>query len=204
MGVYYQTRQNFKFEDSILLRTPGGPFLPPQDVSLGLPRNIGFGVANNALMDGNLLLAADVLWKNWEDTDLMGAIYHDQWVVQLGSQYTQGRCKYRAGYVWAENPVKQLGGGSLGGVVPPGGLSAAQFVQAQLAVVSQHRLSAGIGISNVLPNVDLDLNVGGMLHDTERLGTTNVGISSYWVAFGLTWHFGPCGGACGESCSGGF
>ena len=34
-----------------------------RDVALDLPENIGFGVANNSLMGGDLLLAADVLYK---------------------------------------------------------------------------------------------------------------------------------------------
>jgi len=204
LGVYYQTRQNFKFEDAILLSQPGGGFSAALDVSQSLPRNIGFGIANNSLMDGNLLLAADVLWKNWDDTDFFEAVYQDQWVVQLGSQLTQGRYKLRAGYVWAENPVQSPpGNGTAGGVTPPGLLAAVQFMQAQVAVINQHRLSAGIGIENVIPHVDLDFSAGGMLHDSQRLGATNVGVSSYYLAFGLTWRFGGCSNGCGDSCGDG-
>lgn len=35
-----------------------------------LPQNVGVGIANRSLMDGQLLLAADLLYKNWDATDL--------------------------------------------------------------------------------------------------------------------------------------
>ena len=189
VGAYYQTKQNFTFDRAVTLAAGGGF---PVDVKLDLPRTVGFGVANSSLAGGHLLIAMDVLWKNWEDTDLFGAIYEDQWVVQVGAQYTAGGTKFRLGYAWADNPVRNPPAGTAGGVAPPGAVAAIQYLQSQLAVINQHRLSGGVGCENVMPGVDMDLFAGGMFKDSQRLGTTTVELQSYWIGFGLTWHFdGP-------------
>ena len=82
---------------------------------------------------------------------------------------------------------------SLGGVTPPGGIPAVRYTQAMLAITSQHRLSGGVGFSDVLPGVDLDFMAGGMFHDDAQLGaSTATSIESYWVGAGLTWAFDRC------------
>jgi len=126
---------------------------------------------------------------------LYQAIYDNQWVVQLDAQYTQGRYRLRAGYVWAENPIDPTPGQSLGGVVQPGDFAAVRYSQGLLAVTSQHRISFGVGVADVLPGIDMDLMAGGMFRDREQLGnSTTTSIESYWVGVGLTWRFGR--GAC--------
>ncbi|MCA9269790.1 MAG: hypothetical protein KDA41_15020, partial [Planctomycetales bacterium] len=79
LGAYWQTRKEFQFDDAVLF--PGGT---PADVLLDHPENIGLGIANSSLFDGRLLLAADVLYKQYAETDFLGAIYNDQWVYQFG------------------------------------------------------------------------------------------------------------------------
>jgi long-chain fatty acid transport protein len=60
-----------------------------------------------------------------------------------------------------------------------------------LAITSPHRISAGIGVQDVLPGVDFDTFAGGMFHDFEQLGPfTSSSIESYWVGLGLTWRCG--------------
>ena len=54
---------------------------------MDLPPNIAFGVSNNRLANGRLLLAADVIYKFWEDASLFNAVYENQLVIQLGAQY---------------------------------------------------------------------------------------------------------------------
>ena len=168
--MYYQTRQHFTFDNAVLLRFPVAGFSDPFDVEMDLPENIGVGISNNSLMDGCLLLAMDVLYKQWDNADLFRELYRDQWIFQLGSQYTRGKCRYRAGYVYAENPLDQDVGISAGGVTPPGGILAIQYSQALMAITNQHRISAGIGIVDVLPGIDFDTFVGGMLEDSEQIG----------------------------------
>jgi len=56
---------------------------------------------------------------------------------------------------------------------------------------SQHRISAGIGKVDVLLGLNRDLMAGGMFRDREQLGDfTTTSIASYWVSFGLTYHYG--------------
>lgn len=139
----------------------------------------------------------DVQYKLWDEADLFSAVYDNQWVVQVGGQYTLGRLRLRAGYAWAENPIDQTPGSNIGGVVQPGELPAVRYTQGLLAVTCQHRISAGIGVVDVLPGIDIDLMAGGMFRDREQLGDFTVtSIESYWIGFGLTWRFGR--GACKE------
>jgi long-chain fatty acid transport protein len=192
VGAYYQSKQSFQYENAITL--PVGPS-NPLDVNLDLPRNVGLGVANNALCDGRLLVGVDLLYKLWDQADLFNAIYDNQLAVQLGTQWTQNRYRLRAGYVWAENPLDPNPGPNLGGVIQSGGLPSVRYSQALLAITSEHRLSFGLGITDVLPGIDADLMGGGMFKDTEQLGPfTQTSIESYWLGFGLTWRFsrGSC------------
>jgi long-chain fatty acid transport protein len=195
VGIYYQTKQHFTFDNAILLRFPVAGFSDPFDVEMDLPENIGIGIANNSLMGGNLLVAVDILYKQWDDADLFDTLYRNQWVAQFGTQYTRGKCRFRAGYVYAENPLDQDVGISAGGVTPPGGILAIQYAQSLMAITNQHRISAGVGIQDVLPGVDLDTFVGGMFEDSQQIGPLNfTSVESYWVGFGLTWRFSR--GAC--------
>lgn len=195
LGAYYQSKQAYNFDNAVQFDPL---FLPVQasfDVRMDLPQNIGFGIANTSLMDGRLLLGIDVLYKLWGDAALYKAVYNNQWVVQLGSQYSIGRLRLRSGYVWAENPLRDTPNLNVGGVIQPGGLPAVRYTEGLLAISSQHRISAGFGIVDVLPGVDFDVMAGGMFHDSQQLGPfTNTSISSYWVGAGMTWRFsrGSC------------
>lgn len=196
LGVYYQTKQHFTFEDNIRFPIPGPAGDIYLDTNVDLPQNIGLGIANDRLLDGRLLIAVDVLYKQWTDADLFGALYHDQWVVQLGTQYTMGRVRFRLGYAWAENPLRDIPGRSAGGISPPGGRPVIEYVQSTLAVANEHRISGGIGISDVLPGIDFDVFAGGMFDTSQDFagGAVTASLESYWIGAGLTWHFGR--GAC--------
>jgi long-chain fatty acid transport protein len=190
VGVYWQTKKSFTFDNAISI--PDGAF---QDIRLDHPENVGFGIANNALMDGRLLLAADVLFKQYSQADLFRALYDDQWVFQLGAQFSpNSRVRVRLGYAFAENPMRDLPGTAIGGVVAP----SVEYVQAQFAAINEHRLSGGIGVRDALPGVDLDLFAGGMFDASDTFGTTTATVSSYWVGAGLTWRFGR--GSGGDVC----
>jgi long-chain fatty acid transport protein len=188
VGAYYQTGQSFQFNNAFIVNP--GPTQSAFDINMDLPQNVGVGVANHRLMDGRLLLAVDVLYKLWDEADLYSSVYNNQWVVQVGSQYTAGRYRLRAGYVWAEDPIDQTPDIVIGGV-PVGDLPSARYTQSLLAVTGQHRVSGGVGIANVLPGIDADFMAGGMFRDTEQLGPfTQTSVASYWVGLGLTWRFG--------------
>lgn len=109
----------------------------------------------------------------------------------MGAQLTQNRYRFRAGYVWAQNPIDDTPGSNIGGVVQPGDLAAVRYTQGLLAITSQHRISFGVGVVDVLPGIDMDLMAGGMFRDNEQLGDfTSTSIESYWIGVGLTWGFG--------------
>ena len=108
-------------------------------------------------MNGRLLVAVDVLYKNWDDTAFFGTLYHHHWAFQFGTQYSPNRrLRLRAGYVYAENITEPNPGPSLGGVTPPGVQNAIQYVQAQIPAINQHRITGGVGIKDVLPGVDFE------------------------------------------------
>jgi long-chain fatty acid transport protein len=197
IGGFYQTKQQFTFDNAISLNVLN--FNPNLDVNMDMPENIGLGVANSSLFDGRLLLAMDLVYKFWDDAQTYGPVYDNQMVVQLGTQWTQGRYRYRAGYVWAENPLDPNPGLNLGGIIQPGGLPVVYYSQALLAVTCQNRMSLGLGITDVLPGIDMDMMGGGMFFDSEQLGQfTQSSLESYWLAFGLTWRFrrGSCDRVC--------
>jgi long-chain fatty acid transport protein len=188
IGGYYQTEEVFRFDNAFLLNP--GPAQNAFDVQMDLPQNLGIGIANHTLMDGCLLIGVDVIYKLWNEAALFDAIYDNQLVVQIGTQYTRGRLRLRAGYAWAENPIDDTPGMSVGGV-QPGDLRAVRYTQALLAVTSQNRISAGIGVVDVLPGMDIDLVAGGMLQDSQQLGdATTTSIESYWIGTAVTWRFG--------------
>ena len=189
LGAYYQTEQSYQFANAFVLNP--GPGQAAIDVEMDLPQNIGMGIANQSLMDGRLLISVDVLHKLWNEADLYGTVYDNQWVLQVGGQLTQGRYRLRGGYVWAENPIDQTPGSNLGGVIQPGDFAAVRYTQGLLAITSQHRISFGVGIVDVLPGIDLDLMAGGMFRDREQLGEfTSTSIEGYWIGTGLTWRIG--------------
>jgi long-chain fatty acid transport protein len=193
IGGYYQTGQSFTFDNAVLINP--GPDQRGFDSNMDLPQNVGLGIANHRLMNGKLLLATDVLYKLWDEAEGYKALYDNQWVVQIGAQYTMGRYRLRAGYAWAENPLDQTPESDVGGVEPIGELPGLRYVQGLLAITCQHRMTFGLGVVDILPGIDLDMQAGGMFEDGERLGEfTMTSIESYWLAAGLTWKFrrGAC------------
>lgn len=191
LGFYYQSVERFNFQNAIRLALPGGQFDVVRNIHMSLPDNIGLGLANNALLNGRLLLAADVVFKQWDNASLFRSVYHNQWVMQLGAQYNLSRCRLRAGYAYAGNPVAPVDSVTIGGLTLPGGVPAVDYAQAQLAVINRHRFSGGIGIVDALPGINLDLFAGGMPSASQQIGSfTTVSVVSWWVGAGLTWNFG--------------
>ena len=137
---------------------------------MGLPKQAAIGIANESLMDGRLRLAADSLYLDWRSAALFKSIYLGQWVMQLGTQYkATERVKLRLGYALATNPINEAVGARIGPVEVPGGIPAVKYLQSQFAIINEPRMAAGIGVS-----------VGS---------ATYVGVESYWLGVGSTWHF---------------
>ncbi len=190
IGAYCHTEEDFNYSDAIVLELFNGNVTLPEDLPLQLPASVGIGIADQSFLSGRLLLAADVVYRFYGDATFFQDIFDDQLALQFGTQYDAGRCKLRAGYVWAENPIKKDPGISIGGITPPGEVDAIQYIQAQFAAIAKHRISAGIGIPNLLPGVDLDVFAGGMFKNSQQLGASAASIESYWLGGGFSWHFG--------------
>lgn len=191
LGIYYQSVQRFRFRDEIRLQLLDGQIDVARDVHMALPQNIGLGWANSGFMDGRLLLAADVLYLDWDSAALFRSVYRPQWALQLGTQYCLNeRTKLRLGYAFAENPIDSSVGTSVAGIEVPGGIPAVNYLQAQLAVINQHRFTCGVGVRDVLPGVDFDAFAGGMFEASQNFGNlTSVSVESYWLGLGFTWRF---------------
>ncbi len=196
LGMYYQSVQRFRFKDEVRLQLLDGTIDISRDVHLSMPQSVGLGVANSSLIDGKLLLAADVLFLDWSSASLFRSIYRPQWALQLGTQYSVNeRVRLRMGYAFAENPIDPTTGDSVAGIAVPGGIPAVKYLQAQFAVVNQHRFAAGMGVRDVLPGLDFDTFAGGMFEASDQFGSlTEVSVQSYWIGVGFTWRFDR--GAC--------
>lgn len=194
IGAYWQSEKGFQFRDAILV---GNAY---RTIEMQHPENAGLGIANDRLLDGRLLLAADMIWINHSDADTLKAVYVDQMVYQVGAQLAAtDKLRLRTGYAYNQNPMRNSVPGSIGGVVPIGEVPAVQYFQAQFASICQHRMTAGVGLVDVLPGLDLDIMGGGMFKESQTFGSTTVSLQSYWIGFGLTWRFnrGSCeGGWC--------
>lgn len=203
IGAFYQTEQEHKYDN--IIETAPGVFASP---TITQPSNIGIGIANNSLMGGDLLLMADLMLKQWGDADFWQDVYEDQTVFSMGAEVTSGNWQYRVGYGYADDPTRVNATGPVGnltqvnsniGVIP---LSdpVIQYLQAtQTEVIYKHRVTGGIGYSNLLgvPGLDLDAHLGWQLEETRDYGTgslsggghTRADVSSWHVGFGLTWKF---------------
>jgi long-chain fatty acid transport protein len=187
IGMFWKTRQNFRFEDGEIPTGGTGPI----DVRLGLPEQFGVGLANTSLAEGRLLIALDGLFIQWDTADFWKSVYRNQWVMQLGAQYTLNeRIRLRAGYVYAQNPIDDNVGSTIGGIVVPGGNPAVKYTQAQFGVINENRMTVGCGVSDIMPGIDLDVLAGGMPRAHHSFGATRVNLESYWLGAGLTWRFG--------------
>lgn len=186
VGAFYQTRMDFQYPDAVRYLDVY------RDLGVSQPETVGLGVANRSLMDGNLLLAADIYYKLWENAPLWEDVYVNQWTFAVGAQLTRETLKYRLGYSYNTNPLNHSVGGNLSEF--PVGQSAVQLFQAaSTATICQHRITAGIGRQGfVVPNLDLDLFAGGLLNAHDEFGDSQASIAVYYVGLGLTWRYGDC------------
>ena len=185
LGAYWQTKEHFHFDDAALIDATA------YDVSFDHPENLGLGIADSSLMEGRLLLAMDVLFKQYSNADFLQAIYKNQWVYQFGAQYAVNpRLKLRCGYSYNTNPMRDPIVTEIGGVPVDDGIPALRYIQAQFAAICQHHLTGGVGVSDVLPGIDLDVLAGGMFQESQQFASTIATVESYWAGAYFTWRFG--------------
>jgi hypothetical protein len=93
---------------------------------------------------------------------------------------------------------RNLGKSSFDSQALTGLQSAVEYLQATMAgAASQNRITAGVGIQDFMPGVDLDLFAGGMFEGDESYGShSKSSVESYWIGLGLTWRIGACSSGC--------
>ncbi len=196
LAFCYQTKEAFQFPNAVFVN---GAY---RDLRLDQPETLGFGIANRGLMGGNLLLAADVYYKLWEDAAGYSDIFVNQWAFAFGAQLTHGRLKYRAGYSYNTNPVNHNAGSSFSGM--PILQDRLYLLQAsETAIINQHRLTGGIGLADFMfRGMDLDVFAGGLFKASDEFGpNTSSSVAVYYIGLGLTWRFGAaCGCQQGAEC----
>ncbi len=195
LGVFWQTPMSFQFSDAVGI-SPAGPAGTPttyQDLNITQPNTFGMGVANHALMGGNLLISADVYYIPWDTAALWQDLFVNQWAFGVGTQYSSGSYKFRLGYSYNTNPINHNVGSTLDGF--PIGQANLQLLQAAaVPLVYQNRLTLGVGKEGVMvPNLDLDLFGGVLFQGTDSFGPHTTGsLAMYYLGAGLTWKFGDC------------
>jgi long-chain fatty acid transport protein len=220
IGMFYHSELRQDFDD-IIQTSPSNPAPTSAGLSVGgdgeftnlvieQPRTLGIGISNEMFMDGNLYLAADVMYKNWANADFWQDVYVDQWIFSMGAQYTMGPWELRAGYGYADDPTRESIKGltqienACSGLaaacisIPTGntptGIAVTEYLQAaQTQVIYRHRVTAGLGYQGFLaPFLDLDLHAAYQLEEDRDYGEskhTNAEVSSWHAGFALTWHF---------------
>ena len=163
-----------------------------QDVRVEQPANIGIGFAFDGLMNGNLLVMADVTHKQWSEARFFSEFYDDQEVYSVGLQLSQGPFRWRLGYGYADDPLKDtvVDGveiKTIGGVNADGStytaamypLFMSYFQAMETPVIYKHRISAGLGIDGFLaPMLTLDTHVAFQLEEDKCFGANQSGVTS--------------------------
>ncbi|MEC4749302.1 outer membrane protein transport protein [Methylomicrobium sp. Wu6] len=215
LGATYQLTQDVKLGASIktplqyhyqnVLSTTVGGSQAYQDVKLEQPLEVTWGIAVNATP--NLLLEADVAWKNWSKSSLYKDVYKDQFLAMLGGQYSLGNWQFRSGYSYASKLLRDEPNGTVGGftgvgTLPldtsvPGVLNSndlIKVVQTTLGpVVWEHTVTAGVGYA-FTPKFRLDSFAayafeGTADRSTLALGDYHVNASEWALGAGANFKF---------------
>jgi long-chain fatty acid transport protein len=183
-----------QFQPTIVCNQTGGNVCR-QDVRVEQPMNIGLGFAFDGLMNGNLLVMADVTHKAWSDARFFNEFYEDQEVYSVGLQLTQGPMKWRLGYGYADDPlkatvtdgvqIKTIGGVNEGGSTYTSAmypLFMSYFQAMETPVIYKHRISAGLGIDGFLaPMLTLDTHVAFQLEEEKCFGANQASVTSAYA-----------------------
>ena len=161
------------------------------------PQEVSFGVANHSLMNGDLLLAADFIWKDWESAESYQDLYDNQNIYAIGAQLKTGNLKWRAGFIHADSPIKQNVGSNVGditsllvgGVSTPMNPALTRYVQATNAeVIWEDQVTVGLGW-DATKHLTIDGHISTALERDETIGETRIEASSWQAGVALTWQF---------------
>lgn len=192
VGGYYRSPLSIRY-DHITNIGPGAF----NSFRIEQPQEFAVGIGNTSLMNGNLLVAADVIYKDWASANFYKDFYKSQTIVAVGAQLTSGPAKYRAGFSHVNSPIKS-GVDSMIGGKPSFGLFGApvpltpsliQYFQATNAeVIWENQVTFGAGYQ-VMKNLQADGHLGFALNRSEQIGNTSVNAKAWQLGLGLTWKF---------------
>lgn len=204
LGAYYRSPLKITYDDYI--SNGGVPTSPGKDTfwsdAWQQPQEFAIGIANNSLMDGNLQINADIIYKDYSSADFYKDFFRDQTVFALGAQLTTGKAQWRLGYSHARSPIKKnlnpgligIGnnftiGAPGGGQIPVTGAVVEYFQATNAAAIWEDSFTAGIGYQ-VLPMLRVDAHGAFAPSETEQVGPGNRVRASNWQAgVGFTWAF---------------
>ena len=92
IGVYYQIKNGLPVSQRHPLQRTTTATL-----NVDQPQTIGIGLANRSLMGGDLLIAANVYYKLWDDAALWQDVFVNQWAFAIGAQLTRGQMQVPPG-----------------------------------------------------------------------------------------------------------
>lgn len=192
LGLYYRSPLAIEYEN--MVQYASGSFHSP---TFEQPQEVGVGIANESLAGGKLLIAADVVWKDWEGADSYRDLYEDQTILAVGAQYATGPYKFRVGFSHADSPIKKNVGSNVGTITSlqvgaatvPLNPGLTRYVQATNAeVVWEDQITLGMGWS-IHKGLTLDAHASVALDRDETIGETRVDAGAWQLGAALTWHF---------------
>lgn len=205
-GAYYRSPLKITYEDYI--GNGGVATSPGEDAfwsdAWQQPQEFAIGIANNSLMGGDLLIAADIIHKDYSSADFYTDFFRDQTVFALGGQLTTGKAQWRLGYTHARSPLKDIKdptaligiGNNFTIGAPGGGANIAvtgaivEYFQATNAgAIWEDSFSAGVGYQ-VLPMLRVDAHGAFAPSEKDNVGaSTEVEASNWQAGVGFTWNF---------------
>ena len=192
VGGVYNSPMNLSFDN--VTETEPDSF---SDFDMQQPQELGFGMATTPEIFDNLLLEANVRWKNWGGAEAYEDIWDNQVISALGGQYMTGDWALRLGYAYATDLQKDdVGGGigdldtlNVGGQTVPVNEPLIQFVQATLTQPYwQQQVSAGVGYA-FTENIRIDVQAGYAFDGDRRIGGTSLEVNEFQAGAGVTWNY---------------
>jgi long-chain fatty acid transport protein len=167
------------------------------DFDLEQPQEIGFGIATTPEVSENILLEANLRWKNWGGAEGYEDVWDNQLISAIGGQYSVDGWAFRLGYSYATDLQKDDVGNGIGDLqtlavagqqVPVNG-PLIEFVQATLTQPYwQQQISAGAGYA-LTENVRVDGYLGYAFDGDRTIGTTEIEVNEIQIGAGVSWRF---------------
>ncbi|NQZ54342.1 MAG: outer membrane protein transport protein [Piscirickettsiaceae bacterium] len=191
LSANYNSELNLDFDN--VVKDKNSKF---QSLTLEQPQEFIVGVASTPAMWSNLLVEANVIYKNWDNSELYQDIWKDTYTFQLGGQYAlNSKIKLRAGYSYTTDLLKKNGlGNSVGKLTSLEGVgdvnpAVIQFIQSSLAdPFWNNSITAGLGYA-FTDSIHADVHVGYGWGSDQTVGANKIETSIYTAGGGVTWEF---------------